>query len=133
MSSSVTISRTRPAGRVLVLLILVVIGGVLGMHALAPGGGLPDGHTGAGHMTAAVQPAAHGADTDCSHPPGGAGHLHHADAACAAAGTASAYTPPALGAAPAHTTAPALRTGAAAADRNHRAPPDLSALQLLRI
>ncbi|MET9561783.1 DUF6153 family protein [Streptomyces tauricus] len=122
----------RPAGRLFVLLVLAVLAGVLGMHALAPGGVTA---TGAGHehMMAAAKNVPH-ADAGCSHTDGGSGHLDHADGTCAAAGTSAAYTPPAL--ADAFLDVPAAASPVAAATgwtHDGRAPPDLSELQLLRI
>ncbi|MBQ0883165.1 hypothetical protein KBY48_35290 [Streptomyces sp. RT42] len=158
---------SRPAGRLLTLLVLAVLAGVLGMHGLAPG--VPTAHAGAGHERATgsttgaphaedgayaergmyAEGASHaqgtayaegtayadaGADRACGHTDGGPGHLDHADGTCAAAGTASPYTPPALTGAT--TDAPAVTVPSAAAtgaSRDGRAPPDLSELQLLRI
>ncbi|GHA07671.1 hypothetical protein GCM10010372_03700 [Streptomyces tauricus] len=122
----------RPAGRLFVLLVLAVLAGVLGMHALAPGGVEA---TGAGHeqMMAAAENVPH-ADAGCSHTDGGSGHLDHADGTCAAAGTSAAYTPPAL--ADSFLDVPAAASPVAAATgwtHEGRAPPGLSELQLLRI
>ncbi|MGW5214787.1 DUF6153 family protein [Streptomyces sp. NPDC004051] len=129
-----TRSGRRPAGRLFVLLVLAVLTGVLGMHGLAPGGVLA-AQTGAGHemVTAAADGVPH-ADGGCTHTDGGSGHLDHADGTCAAAGTASAYTPPAL--ADAVLDVPAASSPVVAATGSPqlgRAPPDLSELQLLRI
>ncbi|MFD6287777.1 DUF6153 family protein [Streptomyces sp. NPDC060205] len=122
----------RPSGRLFVLLVLAVLAGVLGMHALAPGG-VPA--AGAGHeMVMAAADSMPHADTGCSHTDGGSGHLDHADGTCAAAGTSAAYTPPALADAvldvPAATSPVVAATGWT---HEGRAPPDLSELQLLRI
>lgn len=116
------------------LLVLAVLAGVLGMHGLAPGG-VPAAQTGAGHemVVAAADSVAH-ADGGCAPTDGGSDPLDHADGTCAAAGTGSAYTPPALAGAvldvPAAASPAAAATGSA---RDGRAPPDLSELQLLRI
>ncbi|MEW2567265.1 DUF6153 family protein [Streptomyces sp. NPDC047070] len=123
----------RPAGRLFVLLVLAVLAGVLGMHALAPGG-VPA--AGAGHEMATAMAADNvpHADAGCSHTDGGSGHLAHADGTCAAAGTSAAYTPPAL--ADAVLDVPAAESPVAAVtgwSHEGRAPPDLSDLQLLRI
>ncbi|WP_437107429.1 DUF6153 family protein [Streptomyces sp. enrichment culture] len=125
----------RPAGRLLVLLVMTVLTGVLGMHGLAPGV-VPAAHADTGHETAAAGAVgAPHADRACAHTDGGGpGHLEHADGTCAAAGTGSAYTPPALsGTVP--DTPPASAPAATATGTPHegRAPPDLSELQLLRI
>ncbi|WP_437049097.1 DUF6153 family protein [Streptomyces sp. enrichment culture] len=125
---------SRPGGRLFVLLVMAVLTGVLGMHGLVAGATPPD-RTGAGHerVTAAVDGVPH-AGGGCSHTDGGSSSLHHADGTCAAAGTASAYTPPELTGAP--LDAPPARGAAAAfsgSPQVGRAPPDLSELQLLRI
>ncbi|GGT00011.1 DUF6153 family protein [Streptomyces chromofuscus] len=134
MPSDPETSQTRPRGHVLVLLVLAVLTGLLGMHALAPGGGLPTAHSGAGHTMTADRPVAHEPAAPCTHLSGGVGHLDHADATCAAAGIGSPYTPPAPDAVPARdATAPAILKGSAAGAHHDGAPPDLSELQLLRI
>ncbi|GHB56430.1 hypothetical protein GCM10010377_54560 [Streptomyces viridiviolaceus] len=129
-----TRSGSRPAGRLFVLLVMAVLAGVLGMHGLAPGG-MPAAHAGAGHemATTAADGVPH-AVRACGHTDGGSSHLEHADGTCAAAGTGSAYTPPALTGALLDTR-PAAAPAAAATGTPHddRAPPDLSELQLLRI
>ncbi|MFF8263031.1 DUF6153 family protein [Streptomyces virginiae] len=128
----------RPSGRgaALLVLVLAVLAGILGMHALGPDPAHaavpPDAHhaTAVDHGAPAVEPAG----ADCSHPDGGSGHSDHADATCAAAGTASAYTPPAL--VEALTGVPAVSPSDAVeppAVDAARAPPDLAELQLLRI
>ncbi|MFJ5557475.1 DUF6153 family protein [Streptomyces sp. NPDC093250] len=127
-------SCSRPAGRVLGLLVMAVLAGVLGMHGLAPGG-VPAAQGGAGHaMAAAPADGVPYAGAGCSHDDGGPGHLVHADGTCAAAGVGSAYTPPALTGAP--SAAPPASSAAAGffgTPPDGRAPPDLSELQLLRI
>ncbi|MFH8442494.1 DUF6153 family protein [Streptomyces sp. NPDC018026] len=129
-----TRSSSRPAGRLFVLLVLAVLAGVLGMHGLAPGA-MPPGQAGAGHEM--VMTAAEGvphADGGCTHTDGGSSHLDHADGTCAAAGTGSAYTPPALTGALLNAPAPPAPAAAfPGAPHDGRAPPDLSELQLLRI
>ncbi|MEE1928798.1 DUF6153 family protein [Streptomyces sp. TRM 70351] len=121
----------RPAGRLFTLLVLAVLAGVLGMHALPPGGAPAPEHV----MAMAHAPAAEHASGSCSHTDGGSGHLAHADGTCAAAGVGSAYVPPAL--AGARPDAPAassvLLSAVPASAVQGRAPPDLSELQLLRI
>ena len=116
------------------LLVLVVLAGVLGMHGLAPGGVLA-AQPGAGHemASAAADSVAH-ADGGCAHTGGGSGHLDHADETCAASGTSSAYTPPALTSTVLDVSAASsLAAAATSAPQVGRAPPDLSKLQLLRI
>jgi hypothetical protein len=134
MTSSTASIRRRRA-RWFALLVMMVLAGVLGMHALGPGGA-PATHRDAGHQIVAVAPAAgaHHANAGCTHTDDGSAHLHHADGLCAAAGIGSAYAPPALSAAlPDASTASALIQGALAWTADSRTPPDLSELQLLRI
>ncbi len=122
--------RSRPAGRLLVLLVMAVLTGVLGMHALPPGGA-PAAHTTV--MAHEAQPA-HGATVQCAHGGHGPDHLQHADGTCAAAGIGAPYAPPALDAAVLDAPAvPVHPAGVFAAAERGRAPPDLSELQLLRI
>ncbi len=118
--------RNRPGGRFLVLLVMVVLGGVLGMHGLAPGG-VPEGHS-----MAMAQPAVgEHVDAGCSHT---SDHLDHADGTCAAAGIGSSYAPPALSVAVLDVPIPsALPVDSLASAESAQAPPDLSQLQLLRI
>ncbi|MFC8392882.1 DUF6153 family protein [Streptomyces sp. NPDC057238] len=129
-----TRSSSRPAGRLLALLVMTVLAGVLGMHGLAPGATVP-ARAGAGHemVTAAADGVPH-AGAGCMHTDGGPSHLDHADGTCAAAGIGSAYTPPALtGALPAPPQALAPTAAAMGSPHDGRAPPDLSELQLLRM
>ncbi|MFG3307400.1 DUF6153 family protein [Streptomyces wuyuanensis] len=153
-----TTSHARPAGRGLALLVLAVLAGVLGMHALAPAGvpgsraqahgavapvhatpvhtspvhGQPV-HTSPVHGQSAPEPSVPEAGPGCSHTDGGADHVGHADGTCAAAGIGSPYAPPepaaALGAPPSVATP----NGAGRTPPSGRAPPDLAELQLLRI
>ncbi|MFD7409353.1 DUF6153 family protein [Streptomyces sp. NPDC059866] len=121
---------SRPAGPLFALLVLTVLAGILGMHALAPNGAPAPEHA----MTMAHSHATEQASGVCSHTDGGSGHLAHADGTCAAAGLGSAYAPPALASALPDTPAAAAVPIAAPSSVVHgRAPPDLSELQLLRI
>lgn len=122
----------RPAGRWLVLLVMAVLAGVLGMHALAPGGA-PAVHAKAGHEMVQAVNASH-ASAGCSHAHHEPGHLDHADGTCSAAGVGSPYAPPALtvAAVDAPAASPLSETAPVSAEAG-RAPPDLSELQLLRI
>ncbi|TRV80965.1 hypothetical protein FKN01_04250 [Streptomyces sp. 130] len=137
MASSAPRSSRRPAGRLFVLLVLAVLAGLLGMHALAPGGAPQSPRAEAGHhgtaMATATEDASHPLP-GCSPTDGGSEHLAHADGSCVAAGTETSYAPPplagALSDAPVAAVAP-RRTAASA--ESGRAPPDLSELQLLRI
>ncbi|MEU3662810.1 MULTISPECIES: DUF6153 family protein [unclassified Streptomyces] len=127
-------SSSRPAGRLFVLLVMAVLAGVLGMHGLAPGAA-PAAQKGAGHdMVMAAADGVPHADGGCTHTDGGSSHLDHADGTCAAAGTGSAYTPPALtGALLDAPPTPAPAATFSGSPHDGRAPPDLSELQLLRI
>ncbi|MFV2121647.1 DUF6153 family protein [Streptomyces sp. Act-28] len=129
-----TSSRRRPIGRLLTLLVTVVLAGLLGMHGLGPdGAAAPRPETGHGTMTA-HSPGAPQVSGSCSHTADGSDHPAHADGMCAAAGTASAYAPPALSdSPPGAPPAPSAATSALASTDGGRAPPDLSELQLLRI
>ncbi|MFC7815211.1 DUF6153 family protein [Streptomyces sp. NPDC057367] len=159
-----TPSIIRPAGRLFTLLVTAVLAGLLGMHGLAPGVPTAHAGTGtsSGAHHAEAMAAAHTeamatahtdavtahtdavaahadgaaalADRACGHSDGGSGHVDHADGTCAAAGTASAYTPPPLtgGTADAPAAASPAVT-APGAPQDGRGPPDLSELQLLRI
>ncbi|MFF8386923.1 DUF6153 family protein [Streptomyces kanasensis] len=134
MASARTVTSRHPVGCLLSSLVLAVLAGVLGMHGLVPGS-MPVAAAHTGHQavpaTAAEVPRL---DGDCSHSDGGAGHPAHADGTCAAAGTGSAYTPPALTATVAAVpTALAPGDGLPASTASGRGPPDLSELQLLRI
>ncbi|MGW1599514.1 DUF6153 family protein [Streptomyces eurythermus] len=122
----------RPLTRYRALSVLAVLIGLLGMHALAPGGGA--GHpeqAHATHMTAALV-----AVDDCPGDDGHGGHrLHHADPSCASGALnggphlAAPAPDPVPGPAPAHRSPTAWAT----APDGARAPPDLAELQLLRI
>ncbi|MFJ7063558.1 DUF6153 family protein [Streptomyces griseobrunneus] len=135
MSSAVQLSSRGPARRGFVLLVLAVLAGVLAMHALAPAVVSENGRAApVEHSTTAGQVEAVHAAVDCSHVAGGSGHLHHANATCAAANVGAPYAPPALTAAldpmPDPSAAPRPAPGTS---ENGRAPPDLAELQLLRI
>ncbi|MFI8209465.1 DUF6153 family protein [Streptomyces werraensis] len=127
-------SSSRPAGRPLVLLVLAVLAGVLAMHGLAPGGMPAPQRTAAVHDITPVADGVPHADGGCAHTDGLPGHLDHADGTCAAAGTATAYTPPVLtGTVLDAPATPSLTSAATGSPHDGRAPPDLSELQLLRI
>lgn len=137
MGSMVTGSASphRPAGRLTALLVMLVLAGVLGMHGLGPRGAVSPSPREAAHTLHLTHSAEVPRASDaCSHTDSGGNHLAHADATCAAAGTVSAYVPPAPSAAldgvPASAASPVTAPGAASGGR---APPDLAELQLLRI
>ncbi|MCQ0025426.1 DUF6153 family protein [Streptomyces somaliensis DSM 40738] len=123
----------RPTGRLFALLVAAVLAGVLGMHALGPDGARVTPAPGHGAVTAEA-PVDPRTDGGCAHPDGVPGHPDHADGTCAAAGTGSAYAPPALiRDLTEESRASAPAASAAAPTESGRAPPDLSELQLLRV
>lgn len=129
---------SRPAGPHLVMLVLAVLFGILGMHALVADG-VPQSHAAPGHHAGHQVMAPHtafgpAAGEGCAHTPGDSDHLNHSDGTCAAAGLGTSYTPPALAGSNTATGAESdLSAEAAAGAVVSRAPPDLSELQLLRI
>ncbi|MEU1476924.1 DUF6153 family protein [Streptomyces sp. NPDC001668] len=112
------------------LLVLGLLVGVLGMHALAPGGGMDAHGAGPAHLRTAVVTV----DTVC-HDGCGSGHLHHADATCASGAVSGGPALPSLVPDPAAGAfGPAgLCAQTATAQEGARAPPSLAELQLLRI
>ncbi|WP_208030941.1 DUF6153 family protein [Streptomyces cyanogenus] len=122
-----------PRRRHRALLVVALLAGLLGMHALAPGGGIAHaGHAPAAHTAVSVT-----APDDC---PDGAGHcgghrLHHADPSCASGALDGGPQLPAPAPDPVAVVAPAPRPcpGPATAPDGARAPPDLAELQVLRI
>ncbi|RKN12896.1 hypothetical protein D7319_00215 [Streptomyces radicis] len=117
------------------LLTLAVLLGLVAMHGLAPGTAAPFTSSTAGHGST-PSAAAMGAQADGEHAhQGRGGHAEHADAQCAAGGVSTA---PALGA-PQLDVLPCALAGPSPArvlvdpGGGGRAPPSLSALQLLRI
>ncbi|MFD7918338.1 DUF6153 family protein [Streptomyces sp. NPDC059740] len=146
------VRRAAPGWAALVLAVLV---GLLGMHALAPDGMPSAGehtftaapHPARGHLAPSASSPAHGSFADRA--PAARHHVHaggpdaaavggeacHGSSTCAADGTSSAYAPPAPAAdAFAATGAPAGAGGTVLlAGSGGRAPPDLAELQLLRV
>ncbi|SOE32974.1 DUF6153 family protein [Streptomyces sp. OK228] len=121
-----------PVGRWRALLVLGLLAGLLGMHALAPGGGLHK-HERAErqHMAAAVS-----APHDCSGDGHcGGGHLQHADSTCLSGAVTDGPALPALVPDPVAVPvrADTVCSYAAPAPDGARAPPSLAELQLLRI
>ena len=108
---------------------LGLLAGLLGMHALAPVGGM-ETHSAARHTSVVAGPHGGCSGDDC-----GGGHLKHADQTCASAAVSGGPTLPAL--APDPVTVPARADipcpHAGTAPDGARAPPSLAALQLLRI
>lgn len=112
-------------------LVLALLAGLFGMHALAPGGAVEARSAPSPYMTVAS-----GLHDDC---PGdghcGGGHVQHADQTCASGAVSGGPSLPALVADPMavpvrpDTVCPYAGT----APDGARAPPDLAELQLLRI
>ncbi|MFI8241620.1 DUF6153 family protein [Streptomyces sp. NPDC085866] len=126
-------TRQPPLRRLRALFVLAVLAGLLGMHALAPGGGTGHGeHARAAHTNAAVVTQG-GCPEDDGHC--GGHRMHHADPTCASGAVNGGPQLPAL--APDPVTAPApttdLRSCAVTAPDGARAPLSLAELQLLRI
>ncbi|MFF1275101.1 DUF6153 family protein [Streptomyces marokkonensis] len=123
-----------PAGRMRVLLVLGLLAGLLGMHALSPGGVVAaDAHHSSFASAHAV--AATGSDEYVCHGDSGHGHAQHADATCAAGavGTGPVLSAPLSDAVGTLPPADSVRGVFATAPDGGRAPPTLAELQLLRI
>ncbi|MER5578133.1 DUF6153 family protein [Streptomyces massasporeus] len=126
-----------------VLCVLGLLVGLLGMHGLAPGGGLPgQTHGEQAHASQAAAPRSHVLET---HEPrtqvmpyghcGDCGHVQHADATCASGAVGGGPVVPPLvpDPVPVGDGESAVRAYAFADTEGARAPPSLSELQLLRI
>lgn len=126
MTGTQHLSARPPLWRVLVLLGLLV--GVLGMHGLAPSGGVH------GHDSPRMTAVAVGVDQLC-HDGCGSGHLHHADVTCASASVSGGPTLPSPVPDPAAVAVlpDDLCAQTSASQDGARAPPSLAELQLLRI
>ncbi|MET7780300.1 DUF6153 family protein [Streptomyces mirabilis] len=118
-----------PLRRWRALLVLGLLAGLLGMHALAPGGLTTD------HAHARPMAATKTLDGDCSDGQCGGCHARHADATCASGAVSKGPQPPVLTADP--VAVPAETEAAYSYVRtdpdDSRAPPSLAELQLLRI
>ncbi|MFJ3234212.1 DUF6153 family protein [Streptomyces sp. NPDC086787] len=121
-----------PLRRRRALLVLGLLAGLLGMHALAPGGATDrPRHAHAAHMTAEITPV--DGCPDDGHRDGR--HLRHADATCASGAVNDGPELPAPAAGPVAAAVPARSAGPGPAEApdGARAPPSLAELQLLRI
>ncbi|MFJ8590321.1 DUF6153 family protein [Streptomyces sp. NPDC093598] len=115
-----------------VLCVLGLLAGLLGMHGLAPGGGLSrQSHGQQAHALQAAVPRTQAAP--CGHC--GDGHVQHADATCASGAVSGGPVLPPLVAdpVPAVVGESAVRAYAFVNTEGARAPPSLAELQLLRI
>ncbi|MET9252822.1 DUF6153 family protein [Streptomyces sp. NPDC003717] len=126
-----------PVWRWRAVCVLGLLAGLLGMHGLAPGGGLPSAHSAHSvtrHDTHALSlsPAA---PTHAGCEGGHCGHLGHADATCAsgAVGDGPALPAPVADPVPVVPVPGVARAHPADAPDGARAPPTLAELQLLRI
>ncbi|MEU6610021.1 DUF6153 family protein [Streptomyces shenzhenensis] len=121
-----------PPRRWRVLLVLGLLAGLLGMHALAPGGAVAHQGHGPGPRGTAVVAA----EPDCPDDGNcGGHHARHADPTCASGAVSWGPGLPALVPHPVTAVVRADRVGTrpAAAPEGARAPPSLAELQLLRI
>ncbi|KOV98629.1 hypothetical protein ADK65_22485 [Streptomyces sp. NRRL B-1140] len=111
------------------LCVLGLLAGLLGMHGLAPGGGLP----GAAHTRHADALTVQTQFVPYAHCAGG--HARHADATCASGAVGGGPVLPPLVAdpVPGGVGESAVRAYAVVDTEGARAPPSLSELQLLRI
>ncbi|MEV8201186.1 DUF6153 family protein [Streptomyces sp. NPDC079141] len=127
-----------PLGRWRVLLVLGLLAGLFGMHALAPGStGAVGGHHSPAASAHVGMAMGHGEYDEyvCHGDADTGGHAQHADATCAsgAVGAGPVFASPPgdpLGAVPVVDRAPGAFL---AAPDGGRAPPTLAELQLLRI
>jgi hypothetical protein len=132
MTSSEQQPARPPVRRWRALLVLGLLAGLLGMHALAPGGiaGIAPEH---GHER--LMAAATSVHDGCTDGHCGGSHAHHADATCASGAVGGGPALPAL--TPDVVAVVADRDArcsyANTAPDGARAPPSLAELQLLRI
>ncbi|WP_326583097.1 DUF6153 family protein [Streptomyces sp. NBC_00487] len=122
-----------PLGRWRALLVLGLLAGLFGMHALAPGG-VHHEHAEPRHGMAAAVAVAVDAHDGC---PGGCGtdHAQHADPTCASGAVSGGPTLPGLvpDPVPAPVSADDVCAYVLSPPDGARAPPSLAELQLLRI
>lgn len=136
----------RSALRPVTLLVLALLTGLLGMHALAPAGSpmadrrmaAAPAHSAAAASGSASVPvsAMSSSHDDCGEDAGGCDrHSHHADATCTSASVGGTPVLPAPAPAPACLAGegPELQPSAPDTPEGGRAPPSLAELQLLRI
>ncbi|MDQ0602296.1 hypothetical protein QF037_006641 [Streptomyces canus] len=121
-----------PRWRWRALLVLALLAGLMGMHALAPGAAVADDHP---HPPVAAVSVAAVHDGCAGEGHCGSGHVSHADATCAAAAVSGGPTLPALVPDPVAVVVrdESPRAYAGSDPEGARAPPSLAELQLLRI
>lgn len=127
-----------PRWRWRALLVLALLAGLMGMHALAPGAAVADDHPHAPPVATVSVPAVSVAavhDGCAGEGHCGSGHVSHADATCAAAAVSGGPTLPALVPDPVAIAVrdESPRAYAGSDPEGARAPPSLAELQLLRI
>ncbi|GAA2250585.1 hypothetical protein GCM10010145_17560 [Streptomyces ruber] len=127
-----------PLGRWRALLLLGLLAGLLGMHALGPADAVASGGHSSHHSAAVPAHAGMemaGAAFICHGDGSGGGHAQHADATCASGAIGAGPVLPAPMPDPVGSAPPAdhLPGAFAAAPDGGRAPPTLAELQLLRI
>ncbi|MFF5981362.1 DUF6153 family protein [Streptomyces olindensis] len=124
------------------LCVLGLLVGLLGMHGLAPGGGLPGQmHAQPMHAQPSHADQTHEGTSAAHHPRAtsyghcGHGHVQHADATCASGAVGGGPVLPLLVADPVPVSVreDVVRAHTVADPDGARAPPSLSELQLLRI
>ena len=123
-----------PRWRWRALLVLGLLAGLMGMHALAPGAAVADEHPHTPPPMAPVSVSApHGDRAGEGHC--GSGHVTHADTTCSAASVSGGPTLPALVPDPVAIAVrdESPRAYAGSDPVGARAPPSLAELQLLRI
>lgn len=119
------------------LLLLGLLAGLFGMHALGPGDAVASRHSHTrahAHATSVVHPTAMTDESVCHGGVTGGGHTQHADPACASGAVGTAPALPALMPDPAGTgvAGDLDRRSPAAVPEGGRAPPSLAELQILR-
>ncbi|WP_308400730.1 DUF6153 family protein [Streptomyces sp. AS02] len=120
------------------LLLLGLLAGLFGMHALGPGNAVAAGSTSSHHAHARAMAAAHmpgtADETVCHGGTTGGGHAQHADPTCASGAVGTGPVLPALLPDPAGNAVSGDPDGrsVAAAPEGGRAPPSLAELQILR-
>nr|WP_031498107.1 DUF6153 family protein [Streptomyces bicolor] len=120
------------------LLLLGLLAGLFGMHALGPGDAVAvsaaSSHHGEARAMTAAHPSATTDETVCHGGATGGGHAQHGDPTCASGAVGAGPVLPALLPDPAGSAVPGDLDGrsVAAAPEGGRAPPSLAELQILR-